>query len=59
MIKNMKQNIRIGIVCIARKTFDYTAAFKIYKKIQEDLKSIEEVEWEIIKDLVKFQEEML
>ncbi len=48
----MKQNIRIGIVCIARKTFDYTTAFEIYKKIQNDLKSVENVEWEIIHDLI-------
>ena len=26
----MKQNIRIGIVCIARKTFDYNTAEGIY-----------------------------
>ncbi|MFX0022814.1 MAG: fucose isomerase [Candidatus Hermodarchaeota archaeon] len=48
----MKQNIRIGVVCIARKTFDYLAASEIYKKIQIQIKSIENVEWEIIDDLV-------
>lgn len=48
----MKQNIRIGVVCIARKTFDYLAASEIYEKIQNNLKSVENVEWEIINDLV-------
>jgi len=28
----MKENIRVGVVCIARKTFDYLAASEIYKK---------------------------
>jgi L-fucose isomerase-like protein len=48
----MKYSIRIGVVCIARKTFDYLAALEIFKKIQEDLKSIENVEWEIVNDLI-------
>jgi L-fucose isomerase-like protein len=48
----MKQNIRIGVICIARKTFDYLAASQIYKKIQNDLKSVENVEWVFINDLV-------
>jgi L-fucose isomerase-like protein len=48
----MKQSIRIGVVCIARKTFDYLAASEIYKKIQNELKSIENVKWEFIYDLV-------
>ena len=42
----MKQNIQIGVVCIARKTFDYIAAEEIYKKIQDDLKKIENVDWQ-------------
>lgn len=48
----MKQNVRIGVVCFARKTFDYEAALKIFQKIQNDLKKIEDVSWEIIDDLV-------
>jgi L-fucose isomerase-like protein len=48
----MKQEITIGLVCIARKTFDFEAAFEIYKNIQEKLKSIENVQWEIISELV-------
>ena len=48
----MKQNIRIGIVCIARKTFDYIAAEEIYKNIQISLNEIESVDWQIIPDLI-------
>jgi len=39
----MKQEIRIGVVCIARKTFDFEAAFEIYQKKQEKLKSISNI----------------
>ncbi|GAG68772.1 unnamed protein product, partial [marine sediment metagenome] len=48
----MKQEIRVGVVCLARKTFDYKAADKIYGKIKEDLKKIEQVHWEIVEELV-------
>lgn len=48
----MKQKICVGIVCLARKTFDYKAAEEIYSKINEDLKNKEQVQWEIIPDLL-------
>jgi L-fucose isomerase-like protein len=48
----LKQEIRVGLVCIARKTFDYQAAADIYSNIKEDLKKIEKVQWEIVEDLV-------
>jgi L-fucose isomerase-like protein len=48
----LKQEIHVGLVCLARKTFDYHAAEEIYSKIKEDLKKIEHVQWEIIEDLV-------
>ena len=48
----MKQDIRIGVVCIARKTFDFEAAFEIYQQIQEKLKSIRNINWEFIPELV-------
>ena len=48
----MKQKIRIGVVCIARKTFDFMAAVEIYKKIQVNLKQIESIDWEFIPELV-------
>ena len=31
----MKQELKIGVVCIARKTFDFEAADEIYKKIDK------------------------
>jgi len=48
----LKQKICVGLVCLARKTFDYKAAEEIYSKIKEDLKKIEQVQWEIISDLL-------
>jgi len=48
----VKQKIRIGVVCVARKTFDFMAAGEIYKKIQINLKSIESIDWEFIPELI-------
>ncbi|MEJ2248448.1 MAG: fucose isomerase [Candidatus Lokiarchaeota archaeon] len=48
----MKQPIKIAVICLARKTFDYEAAKEIYRNIQEDLKKIEFVDWIIISDLI-------
>ena len=48
----MKQEISVGLVCIARKTFDYEAAEEIYSKIKVDLKNLEQIQWEIIEDLI-------
>ncbi len=48
----MKQLVKIGVVCIARKTFDFEAAKEIYEGIQEDLKDIPQVDWEIIPELI-------
>jgi len=48
----MKQRIRLGVVCLARKTFDYEAAKQIYNKIIIDLGKMEEIIWEIIPELV-------
>jgi len=48
----MKQEIKVGVVCLARKTFDFDAALDIYKGIQRDLKAIKQIEWEFIEDLV-------
>ncbi|MHA1472995.1 MAG: L-fucose/L-arabinose isomerase family protein [Promethearchaeota archaeon] len=48
----MKEKIKIGVVCIARKTFDYIAAEDIFKNIQIDLEKIENIDWEIISELV-------
>ena len=48
----MKQKIKIGVVCLARKTFDFEAALEIYNGIQEDLKEIEQIDWVFIEDLI-------
>ncbi|MHA1453343.1 MAG: L-fucose/L-arabinose isomerase family protein [Promethearchaeota archaeon] len=48
----MKQLVKIGVVCFARKTFDYNEAFEIYKKIQADMKKISQVEWRFVQELV-------
>ena len=48
----MKQSVRIGVAALARKTFDYEAAGKIYEGIMKDLQKIEQVEFQFIRDLV-------
>jgi L-fucose isomerase-like protein len=48
----MKQEIKIGVVCLARKTFDYKSAEEIYSHIKNKLKKIEKVEWHFIDQLV-------
>ncbi|MFX0064701.1 MAG: L-fucose/L-arabinose isomerase family protein [Candidatus Hermodarchaeota archaeon] len=48
----MKQLIRLGIVCLARKTFDYQAAKEIYNSFQQKLQKINAVNWEFIPKLV-------
>ena len=48
----MKYTVNIGVVCFARKTFDYEAAGKLYQKIQQDLIQITSVNFEIIPELV-------
>jgi L-fucose isomerase-like protein len=44
--------IKIGVVCLARTTFDYNATREIFEKIQSDLRMITNVEWEIQKELI-------
>ena len=48
----MKSEVSIGLVCLARKTFDCGAAAQIYSNIIEDLSKIENVAWEIIPELI-------
>lgn len=51
-MRKLKKKINIGVVCLARKTFDYVAAFNIYKNILNDLNRIENVNWEVIPELI-------
>ncbi|HKM08399.1 MAG TPA: fucose isomerase, partial [Sphaerochaeta sp.] len=55
----MKKSITLGIVCLARTTYDYMAAADLYAKIREDLARLENVSWEIIEELVISQEDGL
>ena len=48
----MKGKARIGVACLARKTFDYQAADKIYKEIMKSLPARDDVEFIFIKDLI-------
>lgn len=48
----MKQKIDIGVVCLARKTFDFNAAYDIYQNIKVDLNKIEDVNFHFIDNLV-------
>ncbi len=53
----MKQNVRLGVMCLARKTFDYTAAEGLYDDILKGLESLEAVEVCAVKGLVIEPEE--
>lgn len=48
----MNTTVRIGVVCLARKTYDYEAAFEIYKSTMQELKTTPNVEWHFIPELV-------
>lgn len=48
----MKKSINIGVVCLARTTFDYIAAKEIYDGLQADLAEIEQVKFHFIEELV-------
>jgi L-fucose isomerase-like protein len=53
----MKKHITLGLVCLARKTYDWEAAMDIYGSIKQEVKKIEAVTWEIVEDLVITVEE--
>lgn len=46
------EKIRVGMVCLARKTFDYEAAKNIYEKVIAAVEKIPAVEWEFIPELI-------
>jgi L-fucose isomerase-like protein len=48
----MKDKARIGVVCLARKTFDYQAADEIYKDIMKSLPARDDVEFVFVYDLL-------
>jgi L-fucose isomerase-like protein len=47
-----KHPVRLGVVCLARKTFDYAAAEKLYREKLEELRRLEAVELEAVPHLV-------
>ena len=48
----MKQEITVGVVCLARKTFDFLAAQEIYDKLMVDLKKTEDTNFKFIPKLI-------
>ena len=48
----MKGEISLGVVCLARKTFDYKEAKNIYDNAKKDLAELENVHIHAIDDLV-------
>ena len=48
----MAQTIRLGVVCLARKTYDFKAAAERFWQARQDLRKISNVEWEFIEELV-------
>lgn len=48
----MKYPVTLGLVCLARETFDYNAAKAMYTAIKEQVQKLPAVEWVIIPELV-------
>ena len=53
----MKQQVTLGLVCLARETYDFRAAKEIYDGIIKDLQRIEAVKWLVVEPLVITPEE--
>ncbi|MHA1974500.1 MAG: L-fucose/L-arabinose isomerase family protein [Candidatus Hodarchaeales archaeon] len=53
----MRQVVKIAVVCIARKTFDYKLAEELYQGQKKQLRSISEVNWVFVEELVFETEE--
>lgn len=47
-----KHPVTLGVVCLARKTYDWQTAGELYRKVKEELRKIEAVTWEFAEDLV-------
>jgi L-fucose isomerase-like protein len=46
------QRIRLGVVCLARTTFDWEEAGRIYARTREELKNLPEIDWVFEEKLV-------
>jgi L-fucose isomerase-like protein len=53
----MKHNVRLGVICLARTTFDYREAENLYKDIIKDLETLENAEIIALPQLVIEPEE--
>ncbi len=52
-----KHRITLGLVCLARKTFDWKAAEEIFAGLKKELSSLSDVEWAVVEGLVIEPEE--
>jgi L-fucose isomerase-like protein len=48
----MRRKIRIGVVCLTRKTYDYKAAAQIYADTAERLAKMPDIDWVFIREPV-------
>lgn len=48
----MPKTITLGVVCLARKTYDFEAAAKKYQQTKQDLLAISNIKWQFVEDLV-------
>ena len=48
----MKEKIKIGVVCLARNTYDVEAAIQLYKNTQKELNEKKEYHWIIEKEVI-------
>ncbi len=53
----MKQLVKLGIVCLARQTYDFHAAAELYQNILADVHHLENVDWVVVPELVISVEE--
>lgn len=52
-----KYNLTIGVICLGRHTYDFEAAKDIYKVAQDDMNTIENINWVYIPELVISQDD--
>lgn len=52
-----KHRITLGLVCLARKTFDWQAAGNIYADMKKELAKLPELDWAVVEELVIEPEE--
>lgn len=53
----MRSKVKIGVVCLARESFDVSAARELYEQQKKKLQAMEDVEWIFCEDVVISVEE--